>query len=97
MTLKTDDVTHIAKLAKIALDDTLRDKLTDELNHIFSMVDTINGQNTDGIAPLSHPLDMTQRLRDDIVTETDQHARYERIAPNTQHDLYVVPPAIETE
>ena len=61
------------------------------------MVDIINQKNTDGIMPLAHPLDMTQSLRDDVVTESDQRELYESLAPKTEGGLYVVPQVIETE
>ena len=51
--------------------------------------------DTDGIAPLAHPLEAVQRLRDDEVTETDQHERLQSLAPEVSDGLYLVPRVIE--
>jgi aspartyl-tRNA(Asn)/glutamyl-tRNA(Gln) amidotransferase subunit C len=47
------------------------------------------------VEPLAHPLEMTQRLREDTVTETDQHDHFQAIAPQVEADLYLVPKVIE--
>jgi aspartyl-tRNA(Asn)/glutamyl-tRNA(Gln) amidotransferase subunit C len=51
--------------------------------------------NTDDVTPMAHPLDATQRLRADEVTETDQRDHFQEIAPNVEDGLYLVPKVIE--
>ena len=51
--------------------------------------------NTDGVEPMSHAQDVMLRLRDDAVTETDQHALFQSVAPQVEADLYLVPKVIE--
>ena len=46
-------------------------------------------------APMSHAQDVCQRLRDDTVTETDQHEKFQAIAPQVEAGLYLVPRVIE--
>ncbi len=45
---------------------------------------------------MAHPLaGLAQRLREDVVTESDQHERYQANAPKTEAALYLVPKVIE--
>jgi aspartyl-tRNA(Asn)/glutamyl-tRNA(Gln) amidotransferase subunit C len=48
------------------------------------------------VEPMAHPLDgQRQRLRPDVVSETDHREKYQRNAPSVQAGLYVVPRVIE--
>ena len=47
------------------------------------------------VQPMANPLDATQRLRDDEITEPDQRERFLAIAPATEDGLYLVPRVIE--
>jgi aspartyl-tRNA(Asn)/glutamyl-tRNA(Gln) amidotransferase subunit C len=51
--------------------------------------------DTRGIEPMSHALDVVQRLREDSVTESDQHALFQEGAPQIENGLYLVPKVIE--
>jgi aspartyl-tRNA(Asn)/glutamyl-tRNA(Gln) amidotransferase subunit C len=51
--------------------------------------------DTRGIEPMSHALDLVQRLREDKVTEHDQRSEFQEIAPQVEGDLYLVPKVIE--
>jgi aspartyl-tRNA(Asn)/glutamyl-tRNA(Gln) amidotransferase subunit C len=51
--------------------------------------------NTDDVLPMAHPMDQTQRLRADEVTETDNRDNFQSIAPQVEDGLYLVPKVIE--
>ena len=51
--------------------------------------------NTGGVEPMSHALDVVQRLRADDATETDQHALFQSVAQQVEGGLYLVPKVIE--
>mgnify|MGYP001468082052 FL=1 len=51
--------------------------------------------DTEGVEPLAHPLEATQRLRADVVSETNQREAYQAIAPAVENGLYLVPKVIE--
>jgi aspartyl-tRNA(Asn)/glutamyl-tRNA(Gln) amidotransferase subunit C len=55
----------------------------------------LNAVDTTGVEPLAHPLEATQRLRPDVVTETDNRASFQQLAPQTEAGLYLVPKVIE--
>ncbi|WP_355660826.1 Asp-tRNA(Asn)/Glu-tRNA(Gln) amidotransferase subunit GatC [Halomonas salifodinae] len=95
MALEQTHVQRAAHLARLALDDADADRYLDDLSNILAMVDQLQGIDTTGVAPLAHPLDATQRLRADEVTETDQRETFQRCAPAVENGLYLVPRVVE--
>ena len=66
-----------------------------QLTGIFGLIEDMQAVNTDGVEPMSHAQDVMLRLRDDEVTESDQHALFQSIAPQVEAGLYLVPKVIE--
>jgi aspartyl-tRNA(Asn)/glutamyl-tRNA(Gln) amidotransferase subunit C len=95
MSIERSDVEKIAYLARIQMPEDQLEKVTQDLSRILGFVDQMQTVSTDGIAPMSHPLDLVQRLRPDAVTETNQRERFQAIAPATEAGLYLVPKVIE--
>lgn len=95
MALTRTDVEKIAHLARLQINEADLDRHTGALSNILGMIDQIQAVNTDGILPMAHPLDATQRLRPDVVTETNQREHFQTIAPKTEDGLYLVPQVIE--
>jgi aspartyl-tRNA(Asn)/glutamyl-tRNA(Gln) amidotransferase subunit C len=59
------------------------------------LIEQMQSVDTEGVLPMAHAQDVVQRLREDQVTETDQHALYQSIAPQVEDGLYLVPKVIE--
>ena len=95
MSISRDKIEQVAWLARIQLDDSEKEALEGKLSDILGMVDQRQAADTDGITPMAHPLDATQRLRPDEVTETNQRERFQAVAPETQDGLYLVPRVVE--
>lgn len=95
MALNPSDVAKIAQLARLDIDDSDTQVYADRLGNILDMVAQLQAVDTDGIEPMAHPMDATQRLRDDVVTETNKRDAYQAIAPTTEDGLYLVPRVIE--
>ena len=95
MSLNQDDVKRIARLARIDISEAEADLTQTRLNAIFELIATMQAVDTLGIAPMAHAQDVSQRLRDDDVTETDHHAAFQAIAPAVENALYLVPKVIE--
>lgn len=95
MALTRTDVEKIAHLARLQINETDIDHHAEALSNILAMIDEIQAVNTDGIVPMAHPLDATQRLRPDQVTEPNQREHFQAIAPQTEDGLYLVPKVIE--
>ena len=95
MSLDADDVKAIAKLARLKIDEADVSAYATNLSNILELAEQMNSVDTDGVIPMSHPLDVKQRLREDVVTETSQRDEFQSIAPATQDGLYLVPKVIE--
>jgi len=95
MSLDADEVLKIAKLARLKIDESVVDDYVTSLSSILDLVAQMNAVNTEGVVPMSHPLDAVQRLRNDVVTEINQRETFQKIAPKTEDGLYLVPKVIE--
>ena len=93
--LDAETVQHIAKLARIELDETHTPTIQKELSSILDMVEKMQTVDTDGIQPMSHPMDSIQRLRADEVTELNQRDALMANAPEQQDGLFIVPKVVE--
>jgi aspartyl-tRNA(Asn)/glutamyl-tRNA(Gln) amidotransferase subunit C len=95
MSLSPDDVKRIARLARIETSDAEAQATQAQLNTIFDLIATMQAVDTRGIAPMAHAQEVYQRLRADVVTETDRHTAFQAIAPAVENGLYLVPKVIE--
>jgi len=95
MSLGPAEVGKIAHLARLAIREQDVPAYARNLSAILELVEQMNAVDTSGVAPLANPLDMAQRLRADEVTETDQRAHFQAIAPRVEAGLYLVPKVIE--
>jgi aspartyl-tRNA(Asn)/glutamyl-tRNA(Gln) amidotransferase subunit C len=95
MALKTEEVLNIAHLARLQINDSDVEQYTNELSEILAVFEQMKTHDTTDILPMAHPMDATQRLRPDIVSETNQRDKFQAIAPDVEHHLYRVPKVIE--
>ncbi len=95
MALERSDVEKIAHLARLGLNDADIPQTTATLNNILGLIDAMQAVDTTDIEPLAHPLEATQRLRADRVTESNHRDAYQAIAPAVENGLYLVPKVIE--
>ncbi|WP_040261779.1 MULTISPECIES: Asp-tRNA(Asn)/Glu-tRNA(Gln) amidotransferase subunit GatC [Pseudomonas] len=95
MALERSDVEKIAHLARLGLSEADLPHTLDALNSILNLASQMQAVDTQNIAPLAHPLEASQRLRPDQVTEHNQRDAYQAIAPAVDSGLYLVPKVIE--
>ena len=95
MSLTPDDVRRLARLARIAIDDDESAAVLDRLNAVLGLVDQMRAVDTRGVEPMSHAVDVAQRLRPDEVREQDRRQLYQSVAPAVEDGLYLVPKVIE--
>jgi aspartyl-tRNA(Asn)/glutamyl-tRNA(Gln) amidotransferase subunit C len=99
MALTPVDVSRIANLARLELSPAEQSDLLVQLNGFFGIVERMRAVDTTGVAPLYTPLsavqDVSLRLRDDAVTETDQREANQKSAPAVEGGLFLVPRVIE--
>jgi aspartyl-tRNA(Asn)/glutamyl-tRNA(Gln) amidotransferase subunit C len=95
MTLTADDVKKIAHLARLGINQHDIETYAQDLSGILALMKQMGETNTDGVLPMAHPLDQSQRLRADEVTETNNRDNFQAIAPQVEAGLYLVPKVIE--
>ena len=95
MSLDRAEVEKIAHLARLALDEDQAAGLAAELSRILDLVGQMSAADTEGVLPMAHPLEMSQRLRPDVAAESDQRELFQSVAPQTEAGLYLVPRVIE--
>ena len=96
MTISVTELRSIEELAHLETNPKEIETLSNEINSIINFVEQLREINTTGIAPLFHPMDLHQRLREDIVTEEDCLAELAEIAPLFEEGLYLVPKVIDS-
>lgn len=89
------DTAHLGKLAQLALTDAEQEDANADLLSIVAMIDAMQAVDTDGVAPLSNPLDASARLRPDAVTEVIDRERNLANAPEQADGLFLVPRVVE--
>jgi aspartyl-tRNA(Asn)/glutamyl-tRNA(Gln) amidotransferase subunit C len=95
MALSKRDVEHIAHLARLEVSDDEIADYVDKLSRIIGFVDQLAEQDTEGVAPMAHPLNMRQRRRPDEVTESNERELFQRNSEAVRQGYYRVPKVIE--
>ena len=95
MRLGSEEVAQIAHLARLAVSEDELASVASDLSNILELVEQLSSVDTRGVIPMAHPLHMTQRLREDEVSERDQREHFQSIAPRAEQGLYLVPKVIE--
>ena len=95
MSLNKEQVNEIAQLANLSINDSEIEQSTIELNNILSLMAELAEIETNHVEPMSHPLEMSQRLREDVVSEADLSEEFQAIAPKTGKQHFLVPTVIE--
>jgi len=95
MALTKTDVINIAHLARIDIDEADIPEYVSNLSNILDMMEQLQIADTHEVEPMAHPLDAIQRLRPDVVTESNHRDEYQAIAPAVEDGLFLVPKVIE--
>jgi aspartyl-tRNA(Asn)/glutamyl-tRNA(Gln) amidotransferase subunit C len=95
MAVEQDEIQKIAELARIRIKQDQMGEVTQRITEILAMADQLQAIDTSDVVPLSSPLDATQKLRADVVTETNQREVFQAIAPAVENGLYLVPRVID--
>jgi aspartyl-tRNA(Asn)/glutamyl-tRNA(Gln) amidotransferase subunit C len=101
MSLTNADVQKIARLARLAMSEAEIAAARSQLSGIFELIAEMQAVDTKGVTPMSHAQDVSQRLREDVVTETNQRELFQSLvpqykgSPQVEAGLYLVPQVIE--
>ena len=95
MSLSLEQVRRVAQLARIEISDAEAETTRGHLNGIFALIEEMQAVDTRGIEPMAHAQDLAQRLRPDVVTETNRRDAYQAVSPEVEVGLFLVPKVIE--
>jgi aspartyl-tRNA(Asn)/glutamyl-tRNA(Gln) amidotransferase subunit C len=95
MALIRDDVKRAARLARIAVNEAEADEVLEQLMRIFGMIEDMRAVDVAAVEPMAHAQNLALRLRDDVITESDQRELFQSVAPRVENGLYLVPKVIE--
>ena len=93
--LDPEAVQKLCQLARIEVTPAETADVSAKLSSIVALVDELKAVDTSGTVAMAHPLDRPQRLREDRVTEQDQHELFQQNAPLVERALYLVPKVID--
>lgn len=94
-TISEAEIQKVSHLARLAIPADQTDAYVSKLSSILDLVAQLSAIDTEGVEPMAHPLDAVQRLREDVVTETNHREAYQAVAPEVEDGLYLVPKVIE--
>jgi len=95
MSISQHEIEKVAHLARLNIPSEHLDDYAQKLSSILDLVTQLQAVDTTDVEPMAHPLDATQRLRDDVVTESNHRDLYQAVAPEVEKGLYLVPKVIE--
>ena len=95
MSIERQEIEKLATLARIAIDDSTINEVSQRLSSVLALVNQLQAADTTGVNAMSHPMQAVQRLREDEVTELNQREALQTVAPDTENGLFLVPKVIE--
>ena len=95
MPLTHEHVKRVTQLAQLEISADETEAIRAQLDDIIGLIAQLQAVDTQGVAPMAHVLDLGQRLRADVVTESNRRENFLAIAPQTESGLFIVPKVIE--
>ena len=95
MIIKREEIEKLATLSRISIDEKTITDVTERLSSVLDLVDQLKTANTDSVQGISRPFQVSQRLREDKVTESNQRDKFQAIAPAMDNGLFTVPKMID--
>ena len=99
MSLTPQEIDRIANLARLELQPAEAERMREQINGFFSIVEAMQAVDTAGIEPMAHPVaaiqDVQLRLREDVVSEPNNREANQQSAPAVERGLFLVPKVIE--
>ena len=95
MKITREEVVHVARLSRLALEETEIDALTGQMDQLLGYVEKLNELDTEGIVPTAHAVPMENAFRADEVRPSIGLDRALLNAPQSEENCFVVPKVIE--
>lgn len=95
MSIAAKDVEHVAKLARLQLNEAEKEQFTGQLNAILKYAEKLNELDTDGVEPTSHPMPLFNVMREDDVRPSLPIESVLKNAPEEEEGQFKVPAVLE--
>lgn len=95
MSINKDEIKYLSLLSRMGIDRNETKDVEEKLSKIIDFVDQLQTISTDDIEPMAHPLNQSQRLRMDEVTETNNRENIQKNAQQIEKGMYLVPKVID--
>lgn len=95
MSVTTNDIKKVAKLARIEISEELREKTASQVGGIISWVEKLSEVNTDNVEPLTNPHEASLRMVGDKISDGNIASDVLKNAKNSKYDYFTVPKVIE--
>ena len=95
MSIDKDTVKHIAKLARISLDEKKINSLSKDLSSIMKFIEKLNELNTEKTVPLTSIINASLRSRKDEVSDEKIRDQILKNSPEKNEEFFVVPKVID--
>lgn len=95
MSLSSDEVRHVARLARLSLDSDEERKYGSQLSAILDHISQLGELDTSNITPTSHALKLSNVSRDDVAAQPFDPASWSSNAPSADHGHFRVPKVLD--
>ena len=95
MSVDTDTVRRVARLARIAVPEEDLAPLAGELNSILGWVEQLGEVDVDGVEPMTSVTPMDLKRREDVVTDGNRRGDILANAPDAREGFFAVPKVVE--
>ncbi|MNI37445.1 Aspartyl/glutamyl-tRNA(Asn/Gln) amidotransferase subunit C [compost metagenome] len=95
MSITVKDVEHVAKLARLELNDQEKQQFTEQLNAILKYAEQLEGLNTDDVPPTSHAMPLVNVMRKDEAKPSLPIEKVLLNAPEEEEGQFKVPAVLE--
>ena len=95
MSIDKSDIKHLCNLSKLNLDEDEQSLFLSQMQSILGMIEELQEVDTGDIEPMAHPLQMSQRLRVDEITEFNERDKYQKNTEFAEDGFYKVPKVID--
>ena len=93
--ITSEEVRHIAALARVAMTDDEVERMRDEMSHIMENFDALSQVDTDGVEPSGHSVGLESVMRPDQVAESAAREDLLANAPSRDGDFVRVRAVLE--
>jgi len=89
--LTIQEVHHVAKLARIQLNDEQLSQYQNHLSAVLKHISKLNELDVTGVEPMAHPNDILNRLDEDIAVDSFTQDEVLSLAPKVEGEYLAVP------